>query len=236
MRVTGVDWQTLDALEKAGCAPGAEEFLNACPPDYANGPTFDGVLVLPPNPRSGFLIDGVNCKQSKKAKAFLVRANSVVRRFDRLIATWGHAPSDEAGSQTQNNQPVRAIDGLSPTEAAFVRSVSESLRDYLSESSDEVWQFQDAPWATIESLAQVLGESFLDEQANDAPAHRVLIEKTAPARKNTHFGGHVVWPPRPDFRVSLTSVTTPSKRVAAAWKKTADEVVKTGQRLSLWWD
>lgn len=235
--VAGVDWETLDALEKAGCAPGAEAFLKACPPDYSDGPTFDGALVLPPSPRSGFVVEGSNCKHSKMATALLMRASSVVRRFDRLIATWGHAASDAASvAQTEDNQPVRDIDGLTPAEAAFVQAVGERLRDYLSESTREVWQFQDAPWATIESLAQVLGEGFLDEQANDAPAHKVLLQKTAPARKNTHFGGYVVWPPRPDFRVSLTSVTTPSKRVAPAWKKTADEVVKTGQRLYLWWD
>ncbi|GEM_PF-2377023 len=119
---------------------------------------------------------------------------------------------------------------------AFVKRVEVLLRDHLTEQQSDVWHFSNAPWATVKSLAAALGEDFLNGQYNKAPTPKVSLKATAASRRSTEFGGYVVWPPREDYRVNITSVTTPKTRVPAKWKVTADESVPEGRRLYLWWD
>lgn len=232
--VQALDWDTLEALSKEGFAPGAVDFLEAFPDDWTQAPTFDGLLVLAPRRPCGFFVSGVNAKQTPRAKALLARATTVEGRFNRVIATWA-TPHSAGASVALEPAPVPSL-ARTPAEDRFAHLVRALLKDALCEAPGEVWTFEDAPWSTMESLAESLGAAFLDTRVNKAPSTREVLDQTRASRRTTTFGGHVVWPPRSDYRVTLTSLTTPATRVPAKWKKTADEVVARGKRLYLWWD
>ncbi len=231
--VQALTWETLEALAKEGLAPGAVDFLQAFPDDWTDAPTFDGLLVVAPRRPCGFFVSGVNARRTPRAKALLARATAVEGRFNRVIATWATPHSRGASVAAPAPAPT-----LAPTTAEdrFTHLVRALLKDALREARGEVWTFEDAPWSTMESLAEGLGEAFLDARVNEAPSAREVLDQTRASRRSTAFGGHVVWPPRSDYRVTLTSLTTPATRVPAKWKKTADEVVVRGKRLYLWWD
>lgn len=229
-RAQGVDWKTLQALVKAKHAPKARPFLTSFPDSWTAPPVFHGVLALAAVPR-GFFVTGVEATVTPKARALLKQASSSTRQFSRVIATWAtpHA-------EVLPPKPAPSIGESGPRKGGFEAVVKELLNTHLEESiGNDVWWFSGAPFATIEELGRELGASFLEDCANNCPPVSQLLEATRSHAKRTTFGGHVVWPPRRDARVTVDAVTTPAA-IPERWLETADEVVRRGRSTFLWWD
>ncbi len=225
--IEGLRWEELAAAVKEKLAPKAAPFVKAFPDDDFQPPVFSGVLSL--GTVGGLFIDGVVARETPKAKTLLAQAADVRRAAGSVRAVWATPVSDAAELPATKASTAT----LSKKHAAFVKRVDALLGDCLEERRSDVRRFEGAPRAVISELGEALGDAFLDQGHNEAPSPRELLEH-APA--SATFDGHVVYPPRKDFRVGVVAVTLPTSGAPRGWKQSADEVVAKGKSTYLWWD
>lgn len=224
--VRGIGRETLEALAEAKHAPEAKSFLSAFPHEWTSPPLFDGLLALPPAQPCGFFVSGVDAPVTRKGKSLLARATSSTRRFNRVLATW----DTPHGAGEPPEPPPAEPEALSD----FERLVKSVLKDHLDASGGSLWRFSGVPFALIEALRERLGDQ-VDSQGNACPPLSELLECTRPKAEATTFAGYVVWPPRPDARVTVDAVSTPVDP-PRTWRESADEVTRSGGLHHLWWD
>jgi hypothetical protein len=231
-RVANLTHRELSALVELDLAPGGEAYLSAFPDDWGlDDVHFGGVLTLPPARPVGFFVDEVAAHEpsTSQGQALLARATRVERTLARVHAHWG---ATHAGPRERRVTPVVRA-------GTFEATVLAQLGPFLDGASG-VAHFRGAPWSAIEALGAALGSDFLDLRRADrqeaAPSVRQLLEGTRGVSERTSFGGYVVFPPRPDARVSVDSVDTASSHVPAGWSASADEQTVSADRITLWWD